>query len=170
MGAQSGGLKNAAFQLDTKQKAYQGAARRRTALERAKGSFGGIPEPLGVLGGDAKGNMKRMTQDQMQTDDEKGIKKGGNPKGPGFPPKNIDIPGQNSSYQDAKKEWYDNRNKTGESFDDFGKRWNQGSPEVGIGGGPGKYPPLFPGGGQGGGGFPNFRAFLDRLQDVKGGK
>jgi len=129
MGAQSGGLKNAAFQLDTKQKAYQGAARRRTALERAKGSFGGIPEPLGVLGGDA-----------------------------------------NSSYQVAKKEWYDNRNKTGESFDDFGKRWNQGSPEVGIGGGPGKYPPLFPGGGQGGGEFPNFRAFLDRLQDVKGGK
>lgn len=182
MGAQSG-LKSAAFKLDAQNKAYQGASRRRNEIAR-KGigeGFGGQRDSVFSVPDSKSDGMQRIAQDQMMQDDAKGIKKGGSPdpQGPGFPPKDVDLPGPKISYQDAKKDWYDNRKDTGESFEEFGNRWRDEqksrgpgipkNPDVGIGGGPGLFPPIFPGGGKASGDFKTFRDFLDRLKDYRGG-
>ncbi len=46
-----------------------------------------------------------------------------------FPGPGEERPSRTPIYSDAKREWYENKDKTGESFYDFGKRWRgSGSP------------------------------------------
>ena len=125
MGAQTGGAQNAAFKLDTQNRAIQGAARRRDAISRRNRGPGsprrpGIMEPgRGKPVRDPSREQLDAMKNQFNADDQKGIKKGG----PGGIKRPGD-PGLRPPY------------KPGEGAD------------VGIGGGPGPVPPRFPGGGE----------------------
>ena len=183
MGAQTDGLKSAAFKLDTQKKASQGAARRREAIRRRTGGF----ERAGQSEFGEMGLGPRNERDPiglgLPGEDRATIQPFPGPGG-----------GEGPGYDKAKRDWYDNRKETGESFDEFGKRWRgqrPGSPweqkegahileegrraEAGGRGiefGPGRadnvIDGLFPGN-QAGGDFNTFRAFLAQLQNAKTG-
>ena len=130
MGAQAGGQKGAAFQIDSINRARQGAARRREALSRRNrgpGSPGRPGRPSVMEPGrdrpvrDPSREQLDAVKNQFGADDEQGIKKGG---GPG----DIKRPGDPGLRPPSKP---------GEGAD------------VGIGGGPGPIPPRFPGGAEG---------------------
>ncbi len=145
MGAQTGGAKNAAFKLDTQNRAIQGAARRRDAISR-RNRGPGSPRRPGIMETGRGRPVRDPSREQMDAitnqfnaDDREGIKKGGGggikkPGDPGLRPPSKPGEGGDVGIGDFERKQFERM---------------RGRGEVGIGGGPGPVPPRFPGGAEG---------------------
>ena len=150
MGAQTDGLKSAAFKLDTQKKAAEGANRRREAIRR-RGTGGYWSKP-------GRDDMARIQPFPGPGDDQARIQP--------FPGGDFNRPwrGQKPGSPWEQKEGAHILNEGRKAERDFS----------GINFGPGRadniIEGLFPGN-KAGGDFTTFRAFLDQLQKAKtGGK